>query len=58
MSTGPEQLVRLVGATGVRDERVLAALASVPRAEFVPAEHVERAYRDEPVPIPHRQVTT
>jgi protein-L-isoaspartate(D-aspartate) O-methyltransferase len=58
MSTGPDQLVRLVGAAGVSDERVLAALASVPRAEFVPAEHVERAYRDEPVPIRHRQVTT
>jgi protein-L-isoaspartate(D-aspartate) O-methyltransferase len=58
MSTGREQLVRLVGATGVRDGRVLVALASVPRAEFVPAEHVERAYRDEPIPIRHRQVTT
>jgi protein-L-isoaspartate(D-aspartate) O-methyltransferase len=58
MSTGPEQLARLVRATGVRDRRVLEAVGSVPRAQFVPAEHVDRAYRDEPVPIPHGQVTT
>jgi protein-L-isoaspartate(D-aspartate) O-methyltransferase len=47
-----------VRAAGVRDRRVLDALASVPRAGFVPAEHVERAYRDRPIPIPHDQVTT
>jgi protein-L-isoaspartate(D-aspartate) O-methyltransferase len=58
MATGPNDLVRLVRAAGVRDRRVLDALASVPRADFVPAEHVERAYRDEPLPIPHGQVTT
>jgi protein-L-isoaspartate(D-aspartate) O-methyltransferase len=54
----PEDLVRLVRQAGIRDERVLDALAAVPRAGFVPAEHVGRAYRDEPIPIPHRQVTT
>ena len=58
MSTGPGQLERLVRAAGVRDERVLEAIASIPRAAFVPAESVHRAYRDEPVPIPHGQVTT
>jgi protein-L-isoaspartate(D-aspartate) O-methyltransferase len=42
----------------VRDERVLEAVASVPRADFVPDDYVGRAYRDEPIPIPHRQVTT
>ena len=45
-------------AARVRDERVLEAIASVPRAGFVPAEHGRRAYRDEPIPIPHGQVTT
>jgi protein-L-isoaspartate(D-aspartate) O-methyltransferase len=30
----------------------------VPRARFVPAEWVERANVDEPIPIPHRLVTT
>ena len=58
MSTGPEELTRLVQAAGVRDARVLEAIESVPRAAFVPAEEVDRAYRDEPVSIPHGQVTT
>ena len=58
MATGPEQLARLVRAANVRDARVLDAIASVPRAEFVPADCVDRAYRDEPIPIPHDQVTT
>jgi protein-L-isoaspartate(D-aspartate) O-methyltransferase len=47
-----------VRAAGVRDERVLAALESVPRAGFVAVEDVDRAYFDEPLPVPHRQVTT
>jgi len=42
----------------VRNERVLEAVAHVPRAGFVPAEHVAAAYLDEPVPIAHHQVTT
>jgi protein-L-isoaspartate(D-aspartate) O-methyltransferase len=57
-SAGPEDLARLIRAAGVRDERVLEAVASVPRAAFVPAAEVGRAYRDEPIPIPHGQVTT
>ena len=40
------------------DARVLEAVAAVPRAEFAPAEHADRAYHDEPIPIPHGQVTT
>jgi protein-L-isoaspartate(D-aspartate) O-methyltransferase len=43
---------------GVRDQRLLDAVATVPRAAFVPAESVDLAYRDKPVPISHRQVTT
>jgi protein-L-isoaspartate(D-aspartate) O-methyltransferase len=58
MSGGPEQLSRLVRAANVRDSRVLEAIESVPRAGFVPADYVHRAYRDEPIPIPHGQVTT
>ena len=30
----------------------------IPRAAFVPADHVQEAYRDAPLPIPHGQVTT
>jgi protein-L-isoaspartate(D-aspartate) O-methyltransferase len=42
----------------VRDARVLEMLRSVPRAGFVPAELAAEAYLDEPLPIPHSQVTT
>jgi protein-L-isoaspartate(D-aspartate) O-methyltransferase len=47
-----------VRATGVRDPRVLEAIVEVPRADFVSAGDVERAYVDRPLPIPHGQVTT
>jgi protein-L-isoaspartate(D-aspartate) O-methyltransferase len=53
-----EDLVRAVAATGVRDERVLAGLRAVPRAHFVPPGLDDRAYIDEPLPIPPEQVTT
>jgi len=36
---------------GIRDERVLEALGSVPRHLFVPEEHAEQAYEDHPVAI-------
>lgn len=47
-----------MAATGVRDPRVLEAMRQVPREGFVPAERAARAYVDEPIPIPHDQVTT
>jgi protein-L-isoaspartate(D-aspartate) O-methyltransferase len=47
-----------VERSGIRDERVLAAIESVPRAMFVPPEAIARAYVDEPIRIPHEQVTT
>jgi len=53
-----DALVADAREAGVRDERVLAAMAAVPRAEFVPAEYAERADIDAPIPIPHEQVTT
>ena len=53
-----EDLVRAAMADGVRDSRLLAALRAVPRAGFVPVELAGRAYADEPLPIPHEQVTT
>jgi protein-L-isoaspartate(D-aspartate) O-methyltransferase len=55
---GPKELTRLVQKAGVTDERVLDAITAVPRADFVAADTVDRAYRDEPLPIPHGQVTT
>ena len=53
-----DALVAAARAAGVEDERVLAAIASVPRSEFVPTERVDLANIDTPIPIPHEQVTT
>lgn len=38
-------------ARGIRDERVLDAMARVPRHEFVPPEHRDQAYEDHPLAI-------
>jgi protein-L-isoaspartate(D-aspartate) O-methyltransferase len=54
----PAELARAVRAAGVRDERVLATIRDIPRAGFVPADQAAAAYRDEPIPIGHGQVTT
>jgi protein-L-isoaspartate(D-aspartate) O-methyltransferase len=43
---------------GVRDERVLEAMAAVPRAAFVPDAEVTAAQRDRPIEIACGQVTT
>ena len=51
-------LVEAARRVGVEDDRVLDAIAAVPRAAFVPAEHAGDAYLDVPLPIPHGQVTT
>jgi protein-L-isoaspartate(D-aspartate) O-methyltransferase len=53
-----QDLVETVGAEGVRDPRVLAALADVPREAYVPPELAADAYRDRPLPIARGQVTT
>jgi protein-L-isoaspartate(D-aspartate) O-methyltransferase len=55
---GPGNLSDAARAAGVRDERLLAAIARLPRAVFVPAELALSAYFDEPVRITHGQVTT
>jgi protein-L-isoaspartate(D-aspartate) O-methyltransferase len=38
-------------ARGIHDERVLRAMALVPREEFVPDQYREDAYKDSPLPI-------
>ena len=40
---------------GIKDERVLAAMARVPRHEFVAKAYREQAYDDNPLPIGHSQ---
>jgi protein-L-isoaspartate(D-aspartate) O-methyltransferase len=42
-------------ARGIHDERVLDAMARVPRHEFVPERFQDRAYDDHPVPIAEAQ---
>lgn len=40
---------------GIRDERVLEAMASIPRERFIDPEQRRRAYEDAAVPIAHGQ---
>jgi len=40
-----------IAARGVRDERVLAAMAKVPRHRFMPEQDGSHAYADQPMPI-------
>jgi protein-L-isoaspartate(D-aspartate) O-methyltransferase len=54
----PAELVAAARAAGISDERVLEAMNATPRAGFIPADYVTAAYRDEPIPIGHGQVTT
>jgi protein-L-isoaspartate(D-aspartate) O-methyltransferase len=56
--TAAAALVTAARGAGVRDERLLAAIRDIPRAEFVPAGEAAYAYIDRPIPIPHEQVTT
>jgi protein-L-isoaspartate(D-aspartate) O-methyltransferase len=53
-----DALVAAAREVGVQDERVLKAIAGLPRTDFVPAEHADLAEVDVPIPIPHEQVTT
>jgi protein-L-isoaspartate(D-aspartate) O-methyltransferase len=40
-----------IRSRGIRDERVLAAMADIPRHRFVPSHLADRAYDDGPLPI-------
>jgi protein-L-isoaspartate(D-aspartate) O-methyltransferase len=42
-------------ARGITDERVLAAMARVPRHEFAPERYRDQAYEDHPLPISEGQ---
>jgi protein-L-isoaspartate(D-aspartate) O-methyltransferase len=46
-----QMVERQIRDRDIRDGRVLAAMAAVPRHAFVPPECVEAAYRDGPLPI-------
>jgi protein-L-isoaspartate(D-aspartate) O-methyltransferase len=53
-----DRLARAARMVGVHDPRVIELVRSVRRAAFVPPEYAQSAYDDEPIPIPHQQVTT
>jgi protein-L-isoaspartate(D-aspartate) O-methyltransferase len=50
-----QMVERQLRARGIRDPRVLDAVAAIPREEFVAPEFREAAYRDEPLPIGYGQ---
>ncbi len=51
-----QQMVeRQLRARGIRDERVLQAMADVPRHNFIPGVDLQTAYGDHPVAIGYRQ---
>ncbi|AOR37044.1 protein-L-isoaspartate(D-aspartate) O-methyltransferase [Streptomyces fodineus] len=54
----PDDLVQALTAAGIRDERLLEAVRTTPRAAFVPAGEPAAAYLDVPVAIGQGQVTT
>ncbi len=45
-------------ARGIRDQRVLSAMARVPRHEFVSERYREQAYGDHPIPIAEGQTVS
>jgi protein-L-isoaspartate(D-aspartate) O-methyltransferase len=51
--TAPPEFVDRLRRGGIRDERVLAAMARVPRELFVPEELRAHAYEDSALPIGH-----
>lgn len=54
-NTARQRLVDQIRRQGIRDERVLDAVAQVRREAFVPPELEEFAYRDSPLPIGNEQ---
>ena len=54
----PDWVRRQLRRRGIDDERVLAAMARVPRELFVPEELRPVAYDDSPVPLPHGQTVS
>jgi protein-L-isoaspartate(D-aspartate) O-methyltransferase len=49
------EMVRLIERYGVEDSMTLAAMAAVPRHEFVPERYRDNAYGDGPLPIGYGQ---
>jgi protein-L-isoaspartate(D-aspartate) O-methyltransferase len=56
--TGADWIDRQLRDRGISDERVLAAMAQVPRELFVPEELRDFAYEDEALPLPCGQTVS
>jgi protein-L-isoaspartate(D-aspartate) O-methyltransferase len=54
----PGDLAEAARAAGVEDERVVRAIAQLPRSMFVPTDAATAAYSDVPLRISHGQTTT
>jgi protein-L-isoaspartate(D-aspartate) O-methyltransferase len=55
MAARPAWVERQLVERGIHDERVLEAMARVPRELFTPPERRHEAYADGPIPLPHGQ---
>ena len=53
--SGEHMVKSQIELRGVKDEKVLQAMANVPRHEFVPSDHIDQAYADHPLPIGYGQ---
>jgi protein-L-isoaspartate(D-aspartate) O-methyltransferase len=58
VATNQDDLVEVIRSAGIEDARLITAFETIPRADFVPKHLVGSAYEDQPLPIPHDQVTT
>lgn len=58
MESTQADLAHVIRIVGIEDQRLISAFETIPRADFVPEHLVGLAYMDEPLPIPHDQVTT
>ena len=54
----PAWIDRQLRRRGISDERVLAAMARVPRERFVPRDLRDYAYEDAALPLPHGQTVS
>jgi protein-L-isoaspartate(D-aspartate) O-methyltransferase len=53
-----DRLIEVLREAGIADERVLAAIARVPRERFVPPTFLEHAYENVALPIGHGQTVS
>jgi protein-L-isoaspartate(D-aspartate) O-methyltransferase len=56
--TAAEMVQSQLRTRGIVDPRVLQAMLTIPREQFVPLEYRENAYADAPLPIGHDQTIT